>query len=98
MAMQQIGIPARTVIERIETLRAASGAQPARELKDGEPTGEDSEGSPTLYADAPELRIVATSDARGHPHAANEFPARSPRVSLVVIEGGRHAEMFSASA
>lgn len=46
---------------------------------------------------APELKLIATSDARGHPHANNsEFPARSPRVSLVVV-GGREYHAASPS-
>lgn len=106
MAMQQIGIPARTVIERIETLRAASGdAQPARALKGGEPMEERSEGAPTLYADAPassgsgmgkDRRPKPPAKLGGHQMGptgkARKDPSPPKRPVLRVLTGGRGME------
>lgn len=50
MAFRQIGIPARKVIDRIESERAA--VKVAQGIAANR-SGEESEGSPTLIADAP---------------------------------------------
>ena len=78
--------------------QAARGSNEKKARSPGEvagpSTGQRASGDVARLSDrsgiAPELKLIVCNDGRGHPHAAKRVPARSPRVSLIVIGGTDH--------